>query len=75
MADILSKIFNKIRQTSEWPLIISPFKKVNFKLCRSYSTISPVSQSTKVMFKVILQRLKPQIEEVIAEEQADRVPY
>ena len=35
-----------------------------------YRTISRISRSSKVMLKVILNRLKPQAEEIIAEEQA-----
>ena len=36
----------------------------------AYPTDSVISQSSKVMLKVILNRLKPQAEEIIAEEQA-----
>ena len=35
-----------------------------------YRTISLISHSSKVMLKVVLNRLKPQAEEIIAEEQA-----
>ena len=38
--------------------------------CSSARTISLISHSSKVMLKVILNRLKPQAEEIIAEEQA-----
>ena len=52
-------------------LIISHFlKKDNLQLCQNYRTISLISHSSKVMLKVILKRLKPQAEEIIAEEQA-----
>ena len=40
------------------------------QLCQNYRNISLISHSSKVMLKVILNRLKPQAEEVIAEEQA-----
>ena len=40
------------------------------QLCKNYKTISLISHSSKVMLKVILNRLKPQAEEIIAEEQA-----
>ena len=40
------------------------------QLCQNYRTISPISISSKVMLKVILNRLKPQAEEIIAEKQA-----
>ena len=42
----------------------------NLQLCQTYRTISLISHSSKVMLKVILNRLKPQAEEIIAKEQA-----
>ena len=51
-------------------LIITLPKKGNLQLCQNYRTISLISHSSKVMLKVILNRLKPQAEEIIAEEQA-----
>ena len=45
-------------------------KKGNLQLCQNYRTISLISHSSKVMLKVILNRLKPQAEEIFAEEQA-----
>ncbi|MEW8546335.1 MAG: reverse transcriptase domain-containing protein, partial [Candidatus Thiodiazotropha sp.] len=45
-------------------------KKSNLQLCQNYRTISLISHPSKVMLKVILNRLKPQAEEIIAEEQA-----
>ena len=51
-------------------LIITLPKKGNLQLCQNYRTISLIRHSSKVMQKVILNRLKPQAEEIIAEEQA-----
>ena len=51
-------------------LIITLPKKGNLQLCQNYRTISLISHSSEVMLKVILKRLKPQAEEIIAEEQA-----
>ena len=76
MIDMLSRICNKIWKTGEWPtpwtqsLIITLPKKGNLQLCQNYRTISLISHASKVMLKVILNRLKPQVEEIIAEEQA-----
>ena len=39
--------------------------------CQNYRTISPISHISKVMLKIVLNRLKPQAEKIIAEEQAD----
>ena len=47
-----------------------PSKKGNLQLCQNYRTCSFISHPSKVMLKVILDRLKPQAEEIIAEEQA-----
>ena len=71
----LTTIFgNKIRQT-EWPtpwtqsLVITLPKKGNLQQCQNYRTINFISHPSKVMLKIILNRLKPQAE-ITAEEQA-----
>ena len=75
MIDVLTEICNRIWRTGEWPtpwtqsLIIALPKKGNLQLCQNYKTISLISHSSKVMLKVILNGLKPQAEELIAEEQ------
>ena len=51
-------------------LTITLPKKGNLQLSKNYRTISLISHSSKVMLKVILNRLKTQAEEIIAEEQA-----
>ena len=72
----LTTICNKIWQTGEWPtpwtqsLVITLAKKGNLQHCQNYRTISLISHQSKVMLKVILNRLKPQAEKIIAEEQA-----
>ena len=76
MIDVLTEICNNIWRTGAWPtswtqsLIITLLKKGNLQLCQNYRTISLISHPRKVMLKVILNRLKPQAEEIIAEEQA-----
>ena len=75
MTDILTTICNKIWKTGEWPttwtqsLVITLPKKGNLQLCQNYRTTSLISHPSKVML-VILNRLQPQAEEIIAEEQA-----
>ena len=72
----LTTICNKIWQTGEWPtswtqsLVITLPKKGNLQQCQNYRTISLISHPSKVMLKIILNRLKPQAEKIIAEEQA-----
>ena len=76
MIAVLTEICNSIWRTGEWStpwtqsLIITLPKKGNLQLCQNYRTMSLISHSSKGMLKVILNRLKPQTEEIIAEEQA-----
>jgi len=73
---ILTQICNKIWETGEWPtswtksLVITLPKKGNLQQCQNYRTISLISHPSKVMLKIILNRLKTQAEQIIAEEQA-----
>ena len=72
MIYVLTEICNRIRRTGEWPtpwtqsLTITLPKKGNLQFCQNYRTISLISHSNKVMLKVILNRLQPQAEEIIA---------
>ena len=71
----LTTICDKIWLAGEWPtpwtqsLVITLPMKGNPQQCQNYRTISLVSLQSKVMLKIILNRLKPQAE-IIAEEQA-----
>ena len=72
----LTTICNKMWRTGEWPppwtqsLVITLPKKGNLQQCQNYRTVSLISHPSKVMLKIILKRLKPQVEKIIAEEQA-----
>ena len=76
MINVLTEICNRIRRKRELPtpwtqsLIITLPKNGNLQLCQNYRTTSLINHSSNVMLKVILNRLKPQAEEIIAEEQA-----
>ena len=76
MIDVLLIICNKIWQTGDWPvpwtqsLIITVPKKGSLQLCQNYCTISLISHPSKVMLRILLNRLKPQAEEIIKEELA-----
>ena len=71
----LTTICNKIWQTGEWQtlwtqsLVITPPMNGSLQQCQSYRTISLISHPSKIMLKIILNRLTPKAE-VIAEEQA-----
>ena len=62
----------KIWQTREWTtpwtqsLVITLPKKGNLQQCQNNRTISLISHPSKVMLKIILNRLKPQAEKIIA---------
>ena len=72
----LTTICNKIWQTGEWSapgtqsLVITLTKKDNLQQWQNYRTISLISKPSKFMLKIILNRMKPQAEKIIAEEQA-----
>ena len=56
---------------SSWLLDLGTLpKKGNLQQCQNYRTISLISHPSKVMLKIVLNRLKPQAEMIIAEEQA-----
>ena len=73
---ILLDICKKIWETGIWPsdwtksMIISLHKKGSKQKCENYRTISLISHSSKIMLKIILNRLKHYTEEFISEEQA-----
>ena len=70
----LTTICSKIWQTGEWPtpwtqsLVITLPKKGNLQQYQNYRTISLISHQNKVMLKIMLNKLKPQAENIIAEE-------
>ena len=71
MIDALHIICGKVWQTGKWPtqwtqsLIITLPKKGNLQMCQNYRTISLISHPSKVMLKILLNRLNPQAEEII----------
>ena len=77
---VVTAICQKIWETKEWPkewtrLLVIPLpKKGNLKQCQNYRTISLISHPSKIMLRVILNRLKPKAEELLAEVQASFRP-
>ena len=69
---LCQKIWNQKQWPVEWTqsLVIPLPKKGNLRQCQNYRTISLISHPSKVMLKVILNRLRPQAEELLSEEQA-----
>ena len=69
-------ICTQVWKTQKWPtswtrfLVIASPKKGDFQQCNNYRTLSLINHPSKVLLKIILNRLKPKAEEIIAEEQA-----
>ena len=74
--EILHKICNLVWKSGKWPtqmtksLILPLAKKGDLKKCTNYRTISLISHPSKVLLKIINNRLKTKAEEILAEEQA-----
>ena len=75
----LTTICSRIWRTGEWPtawtqsLTITLPKKGNTQQYLNYRTISLISHPSKVMLRIILNRLKPQAEKIMAEEPTGRL--
>ena len=80
MIDAFLIICQHIWETKTWPeewtksLIIMIQKKGNLRCCNNYRTISLISHPSKIMLRIILNRLKGKAEELLSEEQADFRP-
>ena len=76
VTEVLTTLCQKIWETKQWPtewtqsLIIPIPKKGDTRKCQNHRTISLISHPSKVMLKVIQNRLKKEAEELLAEEQA-----
>ena len=70
--DYLQQDLADRRMVNLWTqsLVITLPKKSNLQQCQNYRTISLISHQSKVMLKIILNRLKPHVEKIITEEQA-----
>ena len=76
VTEVLHRLCGQIMKTNIWPtqwvqsIIIPLVKKGNLKKCENDHTISLISNPSKVMIRIILNRLQPQVEACFAEEQA-----
>ena len=72
----LTTLCQRIMDEKTWPkewtqsLVIPLPKKGNLKQCKNYRTISLISHPSKVMLRILLNRLKKKSEEILSEEQA-----
>ena len=72
----MHRIFVAIWETGEWPeeWTFSTFiplpKKGDLKQCANYKTIALVSHASKILLRIILERIRVKTETEIADEQA-----
>ena len=73
---VLTVVCQKVWEEKRWPkdwtrsLVIPLPQKGNLKQCQNYRTISLISHPSKVMLRIILNRLTSKANEVLSEEQA-----
>ena len=69
---ICQKIWERKERPKEWTqsVVIRLPKKRNLKQCQNYRIISLISHPSKIMLRVVLNRLKVKAEELLTEEQA-----
>ena len=76
MVEILLKICNLSLKTGLWPsqwtqsILIPLPKKGDIRKCNNYRTISLISHTSKILLRVIKNRITPRIEAVLSENQA-----
>lgn len=76
MITTLTAICNNIWRTGIWPtswsqsMIITLPTKENLQLCKNYRAISLIIHPNKAMLKMVINRLKPVAETIIADQQA-----
>jgi len=76
MVKVLTVLLQKIWDAKEWQMertesLITPLpKKGNLRLLQNYTTISLISHSRKEILRIILNRLKPMVDDILAEEHA-----
>ena len=73
---LMHKLCNEVLKTKQWPsqwtesVLITIPKKTNSTRCTDYRTISLNSHASKVLFRIILKRLTPRVEEILSDSQA-----
>ena len=76
LVTVLTALCQKIMDEKRWPkewtqsLVIPLPKKGNLRKCENYRTISLISHPSKILLRVLLNRLQPKAEELLSEEQA-----
>ena len=73
MLNIMTTLCQLIWKTQEWPemwsssLIIMIPKKIDLKKCENYRIISLICHASKILLRIISNRMNPQAEVILAE--------
>ena len=76
LTQLLTDLCQQIWSTNKWlgactTSLISPLpNNGDLKNCENYRTVSLISHSSKILLRIILNRLTPQTENILSEEQA-----
>ena len=76
IVDYYTTLCNKVMDTGRWPtqwttsLVVPLPKKGDLSQCKNHRTISLISHPSKILLRVLLNRLRPQVEQILSEEQA-----
>ena len=71
----MHRICSNILETSKWPeiwtksIIVTIPNKSNITQYTNYRTISLINHTSKMMLKIVSNRLDPQVEQILSEEQ------
>ena len=76
IVNVFTELCQKSWSMKKWPeqwttsLVIPIPKKGNLRKCENYRTLSLISHSRKMLLRIILNRLNPQVERILSDEQA-----
>ena len=76
MNKAMHKVIEQVWQTGKWPAdwtqstFVPIYKKGDPTVCANYRTISLISHASKVLLKIIQDRIRDKMESEVAEEQA-----
>ena len=70
--ELCQKSWSMKKCPAQWTQsLVIPIPKIgNLRKCKNYRTLSLISHSSKIMLRIILNRLNPQVECILSDEQA-----
>ena len=76
IVNVFTELCQKAWSMKKWPaqwtqsLVIPVPKKGNLRKCENYRILSLISHSSKICLRIILNRLNPQVERILSDEQS-----